>query len=113
MLNTFESRIVLTNPRGEALVRKTPNVCGGDACIRKPVSWYGCWSISSVPGCPAMRSCPAIPALLLWTLRLPGSTTASIQVRLTKPFPNKKLMTDAHGQSLFGRELPRGGSGPF
>jgi uncharacterized protein (DUF433 family) len=27
------SQVVLTGPGGQALVRKTPNVCGGDACI--------------------------------------------------------------------------------
>lgn len=29
----LDSRVVLTGPNGEALIRKTPNVCGGDACI--------------------------------------------------------------------------------
>jgi uncharacterized protein (DUF433 family) len=28
------SEVVLSGPKGEALVRKTPAVCGGDACIR-------------------------------------------------------------------------------
>ena len=34
MAITSESQVVLRGPHGEALVRKTPNVCGGDACIR-------------------------------------------------------------------------------
>jgi uncharacterized protein (DUF433 family) len=28
------SEVVLAGPNGEALVRKTPSVCGGEACIR-------------------------------------------------------------------------------
>jgi uncharacterized protein (DUF433 family) len=35
MMSTQTSEIVLTGPNGEALVRKTPDVCGGDACIRE------------------------------------------------------------------------------
>jgi uncharacterized protein (DUF433 family) len=34
MPSTRDSEIVLAGPNGEALVRKTPDVCGGDACIR-------------------------------------------------------------------------------
>lgn len=34
MLKTRESQVVLTGPDGEALIRKTPGVCGGSACIR-------------------------------------------------------------------------------
>ena len=34
MINAQDSEVVLTSPNGEALIRKTPMVCGGDACIR-------------------------------------------------------------------------------
>jgi uncharacterized protein (DUF433 family) len=34
MPNAPASEVVLTGPSGEALVRKTPGVCGGEACIR-------------------------------------------------------------------------------
>jgi uncharacterized protein (DUF433 family) len=33
MIGTQEPQIVLAGPNGEALIRKTPGVCGGDACI--------------------------------------------------------------------------------
>jgi uncharacterized protein (DUF433 family) len=35
MMSTQPSTVVLAGPNGEALVRKTPDVCGGDACIRE------------------------------------------------------------------------------
>ncbi len=35
MMSTQTSEVVLTGPNGEAFVRKTPDVCGGDACIRE------------------------------------------------------------------------------
>ena len=35
MTDAQESQVVLAGPGGEALIRKTPGVCGGDACIRK------------------------------------------------------------------------------
>ncbi len=35
MIEARESRVVLAGPNGEALVRKTPDVCGGDACVRQ------------------------------------------------------------------------------
>ncbi len=28
-----DSQVVLTSPKGEALIRKTSQVCGGDACV--------------------------------------------------------------------------------
>jgi type III restriction enzyme len=34
MMRAQESKVVLTSPNGEALVQKTPGVCGGEACIR-------------------------------------------------------------------------------
>jgi uncharacterized protein (DUF433 family) len=34
MIKTDKSQVVLAGPSGEALIRKTPGVCGGDACIR-------------------------------------------------------------------------------
>ena len=34
MANTTQSTVVFSGPRGEALIQKTPDVCGGDACIR-------------------------------------------------------------------------------
>src|SRR5690348_12744055 len=34
MANTAQSTVVFWGPRGEALIQKTPDVCGGDACIR-------------------------------------------------------------------------------
>jgi uncharacterized protein (DUF433 family) len=34
MPNAPISEVVLAGPNGEALVRKTPEVCGGEACIR-------------------------------------------------------------------------------
>jgi uncharacterized protein (DUF433 family) len=34
MPNTPASEVLLTGLNGEALVRKTPDVCGGEACIR-------------------------------------------------------------------------------
>jgi uncharacterized protein (DUF433 family) len=34
MINAQDSEVVLASPNGEALIRKTPMVCGGDACIR-------------------------------------------------------------------------------
>jgi uncharacterized protein (DUF433 family) len=34
MPNAPISEVVLTGPGGEPLVRKTPGVCGGEACIR-------------------------------------------------------------------------------
>src|SRR5262249_28232685 len=33
MTNAQESQVVLIGPGGKALIRKTPGVCGGDACI--------------------------------------------------------------------------------
>jgi type III restriction enzyme len=33
-MRTQESEVVLRGPNGEAIVRRTPGVCGGDACIR-------------------------------------------------------------------------------
>ncbi len=33
MVETNKSVVVLAGPNGEPLVRKTPDVCGGDACI--------------------------------------------------------------------------------
>ena len=33
MRSAQESEVVLVGPHGEALVQKTPGVCGGDACI--------------------------------------------------------------------------------
>jgi uncharacterized protein (DUF433 family) len=33
MVNTL-SEVVFQGPNGEALIQKTPDVCGGDACIR-------------------------------------------------------------------------------
>ena len=35
MSQTEQSEVVLTGPNGEAVIRKTPGVCGGDACIRR------------------------------------------------------------------------------
>lgn len=35
MLETQESQVWSINSQGKALIRKTPDVCGGDACIRK------------------------------------------------------------------------------
>jgi uncharacterized protein (DUF433 family) len=34
MLDTANSEVVLRSHNGEPLIRKTPGVCGGDACIR-------------------------------------------------------------------------------
>jgi uncharacterized protein (DUF433 family) len=34
MLDTQSSEVVLSGPGGEALICKTPAVCGGDACVR-------------------------------------------------------------------------------
>lgn len=34
MRSTAQSQVVLAGPGGEPLIRKTPDVCGGDACIR-------------------------------------------------------------------------------
>ena len=34
-MNLLKSQAVLVDANGEPLVRKTPAVCGGDACIRK------------------------------------------------------------------------------
>lgn len=34
MIHAQRSEVVLSGPNGEALVQKTPDVCGGDACIR-------------------------------------------------------------------------------
>src|SRR5260370_19583375 len=34
MPNVPVSEVVLAGPNGQALVRKTPDVCGGEACIR-------------------------------------------------------------------------------
>lgn len=34
MIKTDKSQVVLAGPSGEPLIRKTPGVCGGDACIR-------------------------------------------------------------------------------
>jgi uncharacterized protein (DUF433 family) len=34
MIDTAKSEIVLAGPNGEGLIRKTPGVCGGGACIR-------------------------------------------------------------------------------
>ena len=34
MIETRQSEVVLAGPNGEALIQKTPSVCGGDACIR-------------------------------------------------------------------------------
>ncbi len=33
MTGTEKSAVVLAGPNGEPLVQKTPNVCGGDACV--------------------------------------------------------------------------------
>jgi uncharacterized protein (DUF433 family) len=33
MKSTQKSAVVLAGPNGEALIRKTPDVCGGDACV--------------------------------------------------------------------------------
>jgi uncharacterized protein (DUF433 family) len=33
MISVENSEVVLTSPDGEPLVKKTPGVCGGDACI--------------------------------------------------------------------------------
>ncbi len=35
MRSTAQSQVVLAGPGGEPLIRKTPDVCGGDACIRE------------------------------------------------------------------------------
>src|SRR5437764_9443175 len=35
MANTAQSQVMLAGPGGEPLIRKTPGVCGGDACIRE------------------------------------------------------------------------------
>jgi uncharacterized protein (DUF433 family) len=35
MNETKNSEIVLAGPGGETLIRKTPGICGGDACIRE------------------------------------------------------------------------------
>ncbi len=35
MQSTTQSQVVLAGPGGEPLIRKTPDVCGGDACIRE------------------------------------------------------------------------------
>ncbi len=35
MRSTAESQVVLAGPSGEPLIRKTPDVCGGDACVRE------------------------------------------------------------------------------
>jgi uncharacterized protein (DUF433 family) len=32
-MDTHESKTVLVGPNGEALIQKTPGVCGGDACV--------------------------------------------------------------------------------
>jgi len=34
MPNSVQSTVVFRGPHGEALIQKTPDVCGGDACIR-------------------------------------------------------------------------------
>jgi uncharacterized protein (DUF433 family) len=34
MRSAGQSQVVLAGPDGEPLIRKTPDVCGGDACIR-------------------------------------------------------------------------------
>ncbi len=34
MPNVPVSEVVLAGPNGQALVRKTPDVCGGEACVR-------------------------------------------------------------------------------
>jgi uncharacterized protein (DUF433 family) len=34
MANAAQSQVMLAGPEGEPLIRKTPGVCGGDACIR-------------------------------------------------------------------------------
>lgn len=34
MLDTAQSEVVFSGPDGEPLIRKTPGVCGGEACIR-------------------------------------------------------------------------------
>jgi uncharacterized protein (DUF433 family) len=34
MANTAQSQVMLAGPQGEPLIRKTPGVCGGDACVR-------------------------------------------------------------------------------
>lgn len=33
MIQAAKSEVVLTGPKGEVLIRKTPGVCGGDACV--------------------------------------------------------------------------------
>jgi uncharacterized protein (DUF433 family) len=33
MIEAPRSEVVFTGPNGEPLIRKTPDVCGGDACI--------------------------------------------------------------------------------
>jgi uncharacterized protein (DUF433 family) len=33
-VKTHKSQVVLEGPNGEPLIQKTPDVCGGDACIR-------------------------------------------------------------------------------
>jgi uncharacterized protein (DUF433 family) len=35
MSGATQSQVVLAGPAGEPLIRKTPDVCGGDACIRE------------------------------------------------------------------------------
>ncbi len=35
MIGTQISQVFFNGPDGEPLIRKTPGVCGGDACIRK------------------------------------------------------------------------------
>src|ERR1700730_18006431 len=52
MQNTTPSTVVFQGPHGETLIQKTPDVCGGDACIRNSrimvwllVSWKkGGWT---------------------------------------------------------------------
>jgi uncharacterized protein (DUF433 family) len=34
MNDTKNSEVVLVGPGGESVIRKTPGICGGDACIR-------------------------------------------------------------------------------
>jgi uncharacterized protein (DUF433 family) len=35
MARTTQSQVVLVSPQGEPLIRKTPGICGGEACIRQ------------------------------------------------------------------------------
>lgn len=35
MRSTAQTQVVLAGPAGEPLIRKTADVCGGDACVRE------------------------------------------------------------------------------